>query len=399
MPSGFYTDGVWVYSNAGFAPAGAAPGQEEYTEPPAVTDADVVALLSADSVEIDFGVYLLDANDNVTEDISDDVDGGEVQHQCYDTIHGTCRLSLVRELDWENTKVLPFMRAIGAGHEAYWALGVYLLATPEVDLGVTPVTYEATGYDKLSLLSRPIGDSYTVASGTAYITAVQDAITASGVAGTVAIDSSAITTVLASDRVWILDSNQTTFLRVCNDLLAEVNYVGLYMTQEGKFTSHPYTAPANRTPTWTFDLADATTNIVGEARRFTLDAYQRTNWRRFIKTGLTAAPVETSAGTSSDTQVTIDDSGPGTEYRKIYYLDVADGAALYAEALKIVNDETQRKQTVEITTGPLPVLWHWDVVDYIDTELGTGPAKFQVASWRMPLDGGNVSITMERVDG
>jgi hypothetical protein len=398
MPSGFFVNGVWVYSTAGFAPAGAVPGQEEFSEPQAVNETQLLALLSGDTIDIDFGVYLLNADDTVLEDISDDVDGGEIAHDCYDTIHGTCTLSLTRELDWENDKVLPFMRAIGSGYEAYWSLGVYLVSTPEVNLGATPVTYVVTGYDKLSLLSRPIGDTYVIASGTAYLTAVADVITASGVPGAVSLDTSAIASVLPADRVWILDSNETSYLRVCNDLLSEINYVGLYMTTDGKFTSHPYTQPADRTPTWTFDLSDLRTNIVAEDRHLTKDEFVRTNWRRFIINGLTAAPVETSPGTASDTQVTIDDSGSGTEYRRIYYLDVADGSALYAEALRTRNEETQRKQTVEITTGPLPVLWHWDTVTYDDMESGMGEAKFQIASWRMPLDGGDVSIVMERVD-
>jgi hypothetical protein len=361
-----------------------------------------LAILTADSVEVDYFCEWFAFDESVGYGrISDEIFGGEVEHHAYNTIHGTFRFQTTKELDWGQDVIQPWMLLTGGGYWESFALGRFLTTTPEVDLSTDPVTYDVTCVDKLSLLSRPIGDSYFVATGTVYLTAVAAALTAAGLTGTqgvLQLDSSALASTLAAPMVWILDDTETTWLRVINDLLTAVNYRGLYCDQAGSFISEPYVAPSTKPSAFDFDLANIRTNIVAENRKYSKDEYNRTNWRRFVKTGLTAAPVETaSPPNTTDTQYTQDDSVT-TKYKKVYYLDVVDGDALYAEAQRIINTETQHKKVIEISAGSVPSLWHFDAVTFRDIATGTGSMKCQVTDWVLPLSGEDMSITLEVVE-
>ena len=50
---------------------------------------------------------------------------------------------------------------------------------------------------------------------------------------------------------------------------------------------------------------------------------------------------------------------------------------------------------LEIKTGPLPLIWHFDTVMVRDTAMGTDAVKAQVVSWSLPLDGSDMSLTLE----
>jgi hypothetical protein len=74
-----------------------------------LTDAER-ALLTADSVEVTAGCDLLDTSNAFVADISDDLTGGEVARDNYASVHGSCRLGLLRALAWGRDRVRPWMR-------------------------------------------------------------------------------------------------------------------------------------------------------------------------------------------------------------------------------------------------------------------------------------------------
>lgn len=367
-------------------------------EPPPDTEALVVAttadqifaLVTAANLTVGFGAELLDANDLLIEDISDDLMGGEVEHQNYADIHGTCSLLLSRALTWSTARVRPYQTLSGAGYTQTWPLGVYLLTTPETVLGSTPITYEVSGYDKLHLLQHPVGDTYVVTAGTGYLAAVRAAIIASGATPTtVLLDSTAEATVLPADMVWVLEpAYPTSYLSVINDLLAAVGYRGLYADANGVFCSEPYQSPLVKAPTWTLDLTDQSTVIVAEGSTLKTDIFDQTNWWRFIREGMDAAPSE-GAGL-----YTVDLSDGGAKIKSVQLVNAADQTALVAIGDAIVQTARQIEQTLEVETGPLPLLGHWDVFVYkAPSEIGE--LRAQARSHRIPLEGGNVEIVLE----
>jgi hypothetical protein len=395
-----YTDGVFPYWPARTVTGETIPEETDdivVSASLATTAAEIAALLS-DHVEVDFGVDLLTADELTVTDITDSVQSWTVHRGCFNTVHGTIDLAMDRAIDWPNEKVRPWIKVTSSTLYAIWYEGVYHLATPALPLGETPPVYSCQGVDKLAILNRPIGDSYSVAAGTVYLTAVTSLITAAGLtgaSGTCLLDTSSIAATLTTAMVWILDDTQTTYLGAINDLLKAIGYRGLYCDQNGAFRSEAYIAPASRTPTWDFDMASLTTSVASEDRTYTVDEYDRTNWFRFLIAG--KAPVETAPGTTSDTQYTVDNSASGTKYKHVEYLDVEDGAVLKSEGDRIVNELTQRKQMLELGASPLPVIWHFDSVLVRDPATGTDVMKCQVVDWSLPSDGSDMSLTLEVV--
>jgi hypothetical protein len=357
---------------------------------PSITEAEILALIAGAQLTVDFGAELLDANDLVVEDISDDLTSGTVEHNNYADVHGTCSLELTRALDWATVRIRPYQTLTGSGYTQTWPLGVYLLTTPETAPGEDPVTYDVSGYDKLHLLQNAVGDTYVVTTGTGYLDAVRAAITASGATGLdPLLDGTDQDLTLPAPMVWMLDpAAPASWLRVINDLLGAIGYRGLWADATGRYCSEPYQSPLTRSPLWSFDVSDQATVIVGEDRTLTTDNYVTTNWWRFVQNGLDAQPIE---GTGF---YTVDLSGGGAKVKAVVALDVAGQTSLVARGDAIVQSTLQIQRTLSITTGPLPILGHFDVVLYRDLDAGLD-CKAQVHSWRVPLDGSDTSLTLE----
>src|SRR5574343_757692 len=98
------------------------------------TPAKLQALLQAYHIEVDYGCELLDWDESTVTDISENVLGGSVSRNCFDTIHGTCQLTIDRELDWDTAKVRPYMTIEGGGYTQTRYLGTYHLDTPSTPL-------------------------------------------------------------------------------------------------------------------------------------------------------------------------------------------------------------------------------------------------------------------------
>lgn len=350
------------------------------------------ALLTADGVEVSAGLDLLDTSNRFVEDISDDLVGGEVERNNYASVHGSCRLALLRSLAWGRDRVRPWMEVGGERFN----LGVYVLTTPDTKRGEEPATYDVTGYDLLHLLQDGPGDTYVVTAGTTYLTAVQAVVTASGIGATVRLDGTGQATTLPTDMVWCLTEDGPSWLRIINDLLASIGYRSLWANHDGELRSAPYSAPSSRPVEWVFDTSDAATNLVGEERTLTEDVWGRPNWWRFVRKGTATQPTE---GAGLYTVQNVSD-GPtsqdslGRTVRKVVYLDAADQASLVAQGDRIVAEDKQVARRFEIEVDPLPIAGHFDVVQLIDAGRSD---KCQVASWSLPLDGSPGRWSLEAV--
>lgn len=353
------------------------------------TAAEAAALVSR-QVVVDYGLDLLNDEDQVVGDLTPDLAGGTVARSNYAAVHGTVDLTLHRALDWGTARVRPWQAVTGKGVTVRRNLGVYVLTTPDtVATDDDAPTYEVQGLDKLHLLQHEIGDTYVVPAGTAYLDAARQAITDAGVTGLPALfDGTAIDKATTAPLVWLLDTEDpATWLRVVNDLLAEIGYRGLWVDQDGRYRAEPYQSPAVRPVEWTHDLDDDRTNIVGPERTLTTDTFDRVTWWRFVQDDLGVQPVE-GAGLYT---VARPDGGP--ERRRVLKVRAADQAALVSIGLQEIDKAERRTRTLEITTGPLPILGHFDVSRIEDPDLGT--LKVLTQSHEIPLDGGDVSLTLE----
>lgn len=376
-----------------------------------LTAAQVTALLTGPTVAVSAGAELLTPALAFVQDISDDLAGGSVERVMNATVHGTCNLSLSRALAWGTDLIRPYMTLTAGAVSARFNLGVYSLATPVRQIGVNPETYDVQGYDRIYLLDRPVGDTYTVAAGVGFLAAVRTAITASGLSG-VSLDGAAEAKTLPVAMVWPLiqaqtgadgkpSSSSTSWLGVVNDLLGAVGYTGLWADENGSFRSNPYALPATRSSEFTFTADDTNLTIVGEQRDFTQDTWAVPNRWVFIQQNrdpAAAVPVEgagiytvnnTADGLTSQT-------ARGLVWAKVVSLDAADQSSLVTQGNNIVAADQRVTASLKVTTGPWPVAQHRDIYTYADSALGAS-RKVQATRWSFDLSGSDVTWEMEVV--
>lgn len=351
-----------------------------------LTDGQVEALLIGPDPTIGFGADLLDGEDRFVEDISADLDDASVERSMYANVHGTCDLTLYRDLEWGVDRVRLWSTVSDGDVTARFDHGVFLLTSPDEDASETPQARRVTGMDKLWLLQRQVGDTYVVNTGVSYLDAIRGVLTDAGVTGRLLLDGSRQATLLEEPAVWLLTAEPVSWLRVVNDLLAKIGYRGLWVDEVGQFRSQPYQPPSELGPEWTFDLTDPQTNIVGEDRSLSADVWDAPNWWRFVR----RQSVQPTAGAGL---YTVDRVGGELPRRKVVHLDAADQDGLKAQGDLIVTSDTQNTRLLTIQTGPLPVAGHFDIVQVVDDDLPVD--RCQARRWRMDLAAGTCEWELE----
>lgn len=361
-----------------------------------LTTGQVVAIIQdAAAVQVSAGLQLLDlATLTVVEDISDDLQAGDVSRDSYAILHGTARLTLTRELDWGNAVVRPYLTLSDGSTSATFRLGAYFTATPSRTVNTTPARFDVTGYDILHALTSPVGGAYAVDAGTAYLDTVETILTTQGY-GQFTIDPASAASTLPSPKVWPFD-DQTTWLQVVNDLLAEVGYAGIWSDWDGRLRCQPYQPPRTRGPEWFYDSTDADTAMLGVQRTVERDFFNAPNrWVFYRRNNIdSTAPVEGNGiytyvnDSLGDTSV----AARGRVITRIVPLDVADQAAMEAVAQITIDADLRPNTTLQVSTAPNPLHWHFDRALLNDP--GVGPiVDVLCTKWTLPLDGGDQQQT------
>lgn len=364
------------------------------------------ALLVGSRLDVSAGLEVLDLALNVTSDISAEFVGGSVARNMDAKIHGTCRLALSTELAWGNVLLRPYMTVSDGTTSARWNRGVYMVTTPETVLGDTPVTYSAQGMDRIYLLDRQVGASYTVASGTTYRAALVQAFTDAGLSGYV-IDGSAADYTLPTTRTWALVGDSTnpdqtttpvTWLRVVNDLLDAVNFRAVWADENGLFRCGGYQSPAVRAPEFTFNADDATITIVGQNRTILADQWKTPNKWVFRWTnrpgGMSAVEGDGIYTYNLPAAHALSATNRGLTWTSVVDYEAASQAVLTSLGDRRVAADLRVAKQVKVMTGPFPVAGHYDVFSYVDTAAG-GTLKVMAQSWEHDLVGGDVSWVWE----
>jgi hypothetical protein len=380
-----------------------------------LTDAQAPWLLTqADGVRYGKGCELLNADLSVAADISGDLEAGTVSRTMRAVVHGTCSLTLARDVNYQTQLLRPYMTITAGGVTGKWYQGAYVPRKPSTEYGASLPSNKIDGSDRLYQLNRPVGNAYVVAAGTGVLAAVRQAISDAGfAASTVLLDGTASTATLPIDKVWPLigDSsgtsaattaadavtegaaNGTTWLQIVNELLAMVSYRGLWCDWFGNFRSEPYANPAQRPVEFPFTYADALRSVIARSRSVTQDFSTIPNVWIFVQqnTGAdyTTAPPEPVEGAGQYTVDEHDDpSTPGyrggLSWPVIVPLDAADQASLVAQGNARVAADKRVTKTLTVTTAPFPAAWHWDVYSYADPDMGA-TYKVQSTQWQLDL--------------
>lgn len=375
------------------------------TAPPrdSLTDAQVTALLLGDNVTGDVGCELLDRDLRLVEDISGDLlPGGSSLAWSADAVPFlTCQLTLSRELQWGTDLVRVYRTLTAGGVTARFNRGVFCLATPQRPLGEDTTTFQVTGYDRLYLLLREVGDTYSVSAGSGYLAAIADVIDAAGLTG-VQIDGTAADKTLPKDMVWPLVASAgspTLWLDIVNTLLRAVAYDPLWCDENGAYRSQPHLEPAVRPAEFTLTADDVETTIVGLARTFTEDQWQTPNRWVFVRSDA-SNPVDGDGRyvvvNQSDGPTSIDQRG--LVWSRQFTFDAADQDTLKQLGDAQVTADRSTTAVLSFPTAPLPIAGHHDVLSYIDKAAG-GVLPVQATAWDEPLDGSDMTWTVQTVGG
>lgn len=192
-------------------------------------------------------------------------------------------------------------------------------------------------------------------------------------------------------------SNATTFLRVANELLAAVNYRGVYMDWDGRLRLEPYADPMVRPSEFTFDVDDAIRAIIGRQRSRQRDIAATPNRWVFVQSNLVdggGAPVMPVEGAGrytvqnfddGDTSITARGGWPIGARTAVIELDAADQATLVELGDKRVSADRQVSETFTLVSSPFPAAWHEDVYTYVDAAVSGGPMKVMSTGWTLDL--------------
>jgi len=359
----------------------------------ALTVAQVQYLIrDSPAVTVSAGLELLDANLNVTADISDSLVGGTVSRASYAVLHGTASLELSTALDWGQAIVRPFYVMTDGALSARFNLGAYYTSVPTRDAGLATPTYTVSGFDILHNLNTPVGEAYSVDTGSTYLSAVASILTARG--SVYVTDQTASASVLPSPKVWPFD-DKTTWLAIVNDLLAAIGYRGIFSDWNGVLHCEPYRPPNQRAPEWLYDIGPLT-SMLSVSRVVTEDYFDAPNrWVYYRSNNVdSTAPVE---GNGIYTYVNAS-TGPtsilarnGRVITAVRPVDVADQASLVSLATAGIDADLRLIRHVSLTTFPNPLHWHFDRVYVTDASLTGTYSDVLVTNWSLPLDGSDMS--------
>lgn len=358
-----------------------------------LTTQEVIDIIQANVLEYDFGLELLDANDEVIEDISEDFAGGTIAHDMQNLIHGTARLTIAREINWYNQRVLPYCILDDGVSQARFNLGVYLPVTPR---RITQEQkWEVECYDKLLTLSVPYGSPYQLLRSANIIDTVESLIEQAGETS-YDIDLTAREEIAITTRTWDVN-NETTYLSIINDLLLSIGYKPLWVDQDGVFRSGPQELLDSRESEWSYSTADPYTTVYEDITQ-EIDFFDVPNKFRFYRNDpLQTLPVEGdgiyTVTNQSDGNTSIDSRG--RTILKTYQLEVNSQAALIVQGDKIVEMERQLSRTINLSTSINPLHLHDDCVDITDSDLDEEGTLYLVDKWELDLNNGRMTLELK----
>jgi hypothetical protein len=351
------------------------------------------------SFDVTMGMELLDQGLSIIDDISEDLRAASVSRNSYANMHASLTFTIDNQLSWGNSIVRPYMEMTGVTSATdttlstmRFYLGAYITDTPEEDMSLNVSSFDANGYDILSLLDDSIGDGYSVDAGELYLTRVELILQSRGFTKYV-IDQDQAAAALTSAKTYTVDDN-VTWLTVVNDLLAAVGYAGIWSDHNGYLRAQVYRSPTGRGPEWQMSDNPAVTLLTNRRTR-QRDFYDAPNHWVFYRNSTTEGEQPTNDNglryeytnqTGGETSV---EARGGRVITKVVGVDAVDATSLQAQAQRTIDADNLIPTTIKIETAPFPLAWHFDRIEVSDAGLG---ALVQVVatSWSLALDGSDM---------
>lgn len=296
------------------------------------------------------------------------------------------------EPDWLSDEIQPVMIVDGAEHP----LGIYAPATvtPQEAEGVKTLRMEA--YDRCwRVLDTYATSSVYFASGTNYLDAIEQLLSSSGISLVLKTETDATFPEARED--WPVG---TSYLKIINELLAEISYNPLYFNADGVAVLEPASVPSaeNIEHILSDDPEPGEEQIdrmLPSISRET-DVYQAANVFVCVCSNADKSGPLTATAENTNPQSPLSTVRRGRRIMKVTSVNnVADQAALQAYADKLRDESMMSGETIRVATALLP---GWGVADVVGIRYGALNAVCVEHAWEMDLrPGGNMTHTLERV--
>ena len=291
------------------------------------------------------------------------------------------------EIDWLSDEIRPELWIDGVMH----ALGVFLPATvrESSDESTRSVTVEA--YDRCWRVRDTILESSLyLASGTNYITAIEQLLAAAGIS---LIDKTPTTETLQEARQdWEIG---TSYLDIINQLLDEINYNELWFNAGGAAVLGPSRAPTADAIDHVFDNTDVKSLLLPTMDSQT-DVYSAPNVFLCVCSNPDKSGAMTATAVNDNPQSPLSIMRRGRRICKLVRLqNIASSSALQVYANRLRDQSLFSGETITVQTALLPGFGVADVTALRYDDLA---AICVERGWSMSLAvGGTMTHTLERV--
>lgn len=343
---------------------------------------EVINMLHSDNRKVKFRYDLLDNQDNKKLELKNVIDG-KIDMKSLARIQRSGKFTIEEgeNIDWLNDRVQPFiMFQMPDGKWIEWSLGIFLLSTPRRVESNQKVVRSVDAYDKIKiLLDDRIDSRLTIPQGTSYINAITDLLVGASISK---INIQYTDKVLRETREFEIGTEK---LNIVNELLQEVNYYGLYVDENGYFTSKPYIVPSNRTEEYIYKNDNK--SVLLPQPQEELDLFDIPNKFVVVQSNPESEPLK-SIYENNNVRSKVSTLNRGrtiVDYREVD--NIADQQSLDAYTERIANDASNVYGTVEFETALMPHHSFLDCIrlEYSDLQVSD---KYIETSWSMNLQAG-----------
>ena len=310
----------------------------------------------------------------------DNVVSGEVSMASLATdIKRTARINMKdnKDIDWLNDRVQPFCMLKMPDGWVEWSLGIFLLNSPKKREQNKQIYRGIEAYDGLQVLLDDKFDSrYTIASGTKYITAINNIFFTLGITK-VNIPNTDLT--LAITKEFEIG---TPKLRAINELLGELNYTSLWVDERGYYTAMPYIIPSDRAIDYQYK--DDELSVIYNGLEEELDLFSVPNKFVVVQSNAETEPL-TSAYTNENPASITSTLSRGRTIVDVREVDnIADQTALDNYTKRIAFEASQVYGHIEFETAIMPMHSYSDLLQIQYSGLGIND-RYVETNWTIPL--------------
>lgn len=270
-------------------------------------------------------------------------------------------------------------------------IGVFLPASVRQIEDSTSKIVTIEAYDRCWILRDTVAESmYFIPAGTNYIEAVTNLLTAAGIA---LIQATPSTETLAEDREdWEMG---TSYLKIINQLLSEINYKALWFNQDGVAILEPESIPTANNIKHTLDDTTVKSLIIPGINRET-DVYKSPNVFICVCSNPDKDDVMVARSENTNPQSPLSTKRRGRSITSVVNVDnIASQAELQNYADQLRDKSMIAGETIQVSTALLP---GYGADDVTSIKYGDLFAICIERAWSMSLQvGGNMTHKLERV--